>query len=245
MPKKKKQSKKWQRALSLILEALQFSPKWRYLLWAVACALAVLVIVHHVAIVHWLGRIDWALVKDYLAVTVTWPVAILVLGLIFMYRFGESIRDFLGKIDRVKAPWVELSQQQSATPPAPNDEKEEKTVEDLESKVDDGSVKLTKEQVDGLVKLLENMDFKFLNLHLVQNTKNALRLMTQIEVRKSAFLQVYQVPPQVKDQVAERQAILNALLEAGLIYDENDVLKATEKGLRFLTFIGTPAQRTT
>jgi hypothetical protein len=82
------------------------------------------------------------------------------------------------------------------------------------------------------------MDFKFLNLHLVMNTKNALKMMTQMEVRKSAFLQVYQVPPQVTDQIGERRAILSALFDAGLIYEDNDVLKATDRGLRFLAFAG-------
>ncbi|HSE29154.1 MAG TPA: hypothetical protein VLA77_01040 [Candidatus Saccharimonadales bacterium] len=241
--RKKKRGDRLRRVLSTVSQGFRFSLKWRYLLWATICAFVILVVANRVTLAHWLDGVDWVLIKDYLAVIITWPTAILVLGLVFMYRFSEAIRVFLSKIDRLKAVGVELSQQQSVTPPTPTDSKEQKTVEDLESKVDDGSVTLTKRQVDNLVTLLETMDFRFLNLHLVQNTKNALRVMTQSEVRKSAFLQVYQVPPQLTDPVTERQAILNALFDAGLIHEESDILKATEKGVRFLAFIGTPVQQ--
>ena len=95
-----------------------------------------------------LGGIDWVLVKDYLSALVTWHVAVLVLGLVFMYKFTDSIREFLRKMDKFKAPGIE---------------------------------------------------------------------MTQVEARKSAFLQVYQVPSQVVDLIGERQAILNSLNEVQLI----------------------------
>jgi hypothetical protein len=242
---RKKHAHKWRRVLDSIANGLRPGLRWSYLLWALVCVFAVLIIVKHTATVRWLGKIDWVLVKDYLAVIVVWPTAVLALGLIFMYKFNDSIREFLGKMDRLKAPGIEISQQQATTPSIPNDEKEQKTVENLESKVDGGVVTLTNQQVDELVKIVETMDFKFLNLHLVQNTKSALRIMAQIEVKKSTFLQVYQVPPQITDQVAERQAILTALFEAQLIYEEDDVLKPTDKGLRFLAFIGMPIQQIT
>lgn len=243
--KKKKQRNIWQKALNLSAKALYFSLKWRYLLWALVCVLIAWAVTEYGAIAYWFGGLDWVLIKDYLVVIVAWPVAVLVLGLIFMHKFSDSIRDFLRKMDRFKVPGVEVSQQQSTTPPAPNDEKEQKTVEELESKTDDGSLTLTKQQVDELVRVVETMDFRFLNLHLVQNTKNVLRLIAQVVVKKSVFLQSYLLPPQITDQVAERQAILDALFEAQLIEEENDVLKATDKGVRFLAFVSKPVQQTT
>jgi len=240
--RKKKRPNAWQRVTGSIAKALRFSLKKRYLLWASVCVIVVSIAVKHVAVSHWLSGVDWVLVKDFLAVILTLPLAILVLGLTFMYKFSDPIREFLRKMDHFKAPGIEVSQQ-SASPSTPNDEKEQKTVEELESKVNDGSVTLTKQQVDELVSLIETMDFRFLSLQLVYNTKKALGLISQIEVKKSAFLLVYQVPPQVLDQVGERQAILNSLIGAQLIYEENDMLRVTAKGMRFLTFIGAPLQQ--
>lgn len=239
MARKRKKKSKWQRALNATKKGLQFSLKWRYLVWAIVCVLAVLAITNYITVAYWFGHLNWVLIKDYLAIIIAMPVALLVLGLVFMHKFTDSIGEFLKKIDRLKAPGgFEVSQQQSTTPPVPNADTDQKAVEDLESKVDDGSVTLTKQEAEQYIALIETMDFRFLNLHLVQNTKDALRLMTRTEVPKAAFLQVYQVPQQVIDQVGERQAILNALSEAGLMYEDNNVLKVTDKGMRFLAFIG-------
>lgn len=244
MARKRKKKSKWQGALNAAKKGLQFSLKWRYFVWAIVCVLAVLAITNHMTVAYWFGRLNWVLIKDYLAIIVATPVALLVLGLVFMYKFTDSIGEFLKKIDRLKAPGgFEVSQQQSTTPSTPNADTDQKAVEDLESRVDDGSVTLTKQEAEQLIALIETMDFRFLNLHLVQNTKNALRLMAQTEVQKAVFLQVYPVPQQVIDQVGERQAILNALSEAGLIYEDNNALKATDKGLRFLAFIGMLVQQ--
>ncbi len=201
--------------------------------------LGALVLITRQQITHLLRIIDWRLLKDYIALVVTWPVAVLVIGIMFISRFENSIRIFLEKIDRFKAPGVELSQQQSTT--VGGGKVEEKAVENLETKANDGSVTLTKEQIDQLVSMYEEMDFKFLNLHLVQNTKIALQTITQIEARKTIFLQAYQVPSHVANPIVERQAILSTLTEAGLIDENNDILKVTEKGLRFLNFIGMQA----
>ena len=184
-----------------------------------------------------LAQIDWVLVKDYLAVIITWPTAALILGLVFMVKFGDSIRLFLGKLNHLKARGFEVGQQ-AKIPSTESDHKDNEAVSQLENEADNGSVTLTKEQVDQLVGIFEDMDFKFLNLHLVQNTKLALRIINQAEIQQDVFMQAYQVPDNVHDAIQERRAILDALGEANLISNEGGMLRSTERGVRFLSFIG-------
>lgn len=211
--------------------------------WKYVWLFAILVLSFYIAkylpfVPELLAQIDWVLVKDYLAVIITWPTATLILGLVFMVKFGDSIRLFLGKLNHLKARGFEVGQQQAKIPSTESDHKDNEAVSQLENEADNGSVTLTKEQVDQLVGIFEDMDFKFLNLHLVQNTKLALRIINQGELRQDIFMQAYQVPDHVSNAVQERQAILDALGEAGLISNDSGMLKTTEKGIRFLSFIG-------
>lgn len=239
MSKKKKLTKK-QQILKVWSHIARYDIQWRYLWISISMALIWYTIKNFTAFSNFLSILDWRLIKEYLALLLTWPVAVLVLGLLFILKFSNSIRLFLEKIDRMKALGVELSQQQTAIDVGSkqDEEQKDKVVENLESQASDGSATLTKDEIDQLVEMFETMDFKYLNLHLVQNTKNALKLMTGTEVKEATFLQIYQVSPQVGDAVRERQAILNELIVAGLAINNSGTLKVTDKGLRFLKFIG-------
>ena len=219
---------------SMSMEVLNFSIKKRYLSWALVLAFGCFLVVKNTDTASWLNNVDWTLTKDYLAVILTWPVSVLVLCLVFMHKFSESIREFLNKMTRFKAPGFEVSQQQTETPLAPLEEKEQKTVEDLENKVSDGSLYLTQEQVREIVSHFEKMEFKYLNLYLVQNTKDALGVLANTPVLKNAFMQNYPVPSHIADPWGERMAMLNALIDAELITEQNGMIEATAKGKRFL-----------
>jgi hypothetical protein len=238
MSKKRTVNKQKSQAVAPVKPRYSRKISWKYIWLFVALALAFYVARYLPFAPEIFARIDWVLLKDYFAVIITWPTAVFVLSLVFMVKFGDSIRVFLGKLNHVKARGVEIGQQQAKIPSAESDREDNEAVNRLEKESGDGSVTLTKEQADQLVGMFEEMDFKFLNLHLVQNSKLALRIIKQAEIQQDVFMQAYQVPDHVPDVAQERQAILDALGEAGLISNDGGILRATEKGVRFLSFIG-------
>lgn len=191
-----------------------------------------------ICIVYFRNYIDWTILKQYLDTLLAWPPIILVLGLVFMSRFKTPIETFLNRLDRVKAVGVELSQQQTAQTELRQAEEPVTDVKDELKKNADGSVTLTKDQVEKVTQYVEELEFKYLSLHLVQNTKNALKLMNDIEVQRNAFLQIYQVPQNTLNAEAERYAILEALTSNGLAVEDRGIMKITDKGVGFLRYEG-------
>lgn len=238
MTNKKKQDS-WRRIRATILHFGQISPKWSYFWLALVVVAVILLIQNHVSVVHDLHGTDWVLIKDYLAVILTWPTAILTLGLIFIYKFNNSIKIFLEKINYLKAPGVELSQQQSISPspPSQDQQNDQQIVENLSADKTNEGITLTPEQLNDLAAAFEKIEFKYLALHLVQNTVFALLSISTSPITKDYFLQAFQLPSQIINPNLERQAIINELLSNELVV-ENSLLKITEKGNRFLRFMG-------
>ena len=89
-----------------------------------------------------------------------------------------------------------------------------------------------------LAKRAELYEFAYLNLYLVYNSKLALLWFYKVSFTKENFINSFPLPPQIINQTAEKEAIFNALLANGLIEQDGILFRITEKGKRFLKYLG-------
>lgn len=179
-----------------------------------------------------LGLPEYSLIKDYLVAILSLPVAIIVIGLVFLTRFREEVKIFLknSKPKQIGPIETESNQTQAfvtmekktSIPPEPLKTEADKTSE--------GKVEA------------ESFEFYFLdNQTLVFNTKVALLwffLKPNHSSTKNTFTETFILPPNILNPIVEKEAIFGALLVNELILQsENESYKVTEKGERFLKFL--------
>ncbi len=206
----------------------------------------------------------WETIRSYLQTIFSWPVIILTISLVFLFRFTESIKIFLENIKSFKAGPVEVSQHQRGSTPQ---DIEKEVVENLQTKgvtFTDTELKNIEQHIgslsnqvqtvtqesqnkDEIIKYLaersELFEFAYLNYFLVFNTKQALRWFNNIQLKTSTkenFMLSCPLQIQAPNVVAEKEAIFNTLFVNGLIQQEQGGLlyKISEKGVRYLRSIG-------
>lgn len=204
---------------------------------------------------------DLKTVNEFLRVILSWPVVILVLCLIFFRKFSEQISSFLKNVSTVKwgtfeaqrqegkltedvvaktsadlaAQGINLSQEQWG--------QIENLVSELTTTRDQQGITIEKyqEALKATFERAENYEFAFLNLSLVSNTKFALLWFLSQPNKSSTKLNFsfnFQLPPQIINQTAEKEAIFNALLVNVLLTQNGEVFSISEKGEKFLRHIG-------
>ncbi len=201
------------------------------------------------------GIPEYTLIKEYLGLLFSWPVAVLIISLIFLFKFSQSVKTFLENLNFLKAGPIEMGQRQQL--PTSKDI-EEQAAQSLEQK----GVTLTPEQlqrieqafnekdteltnknqaIQYLLERSELFEFAYLSLALVYNTKVALMwfyLQNANSSTKENFLNVYILPPQVTEPQIEKEAIFNSLLVNQLLEQNSGLFTVTEKGKRFLRYMG-------
>ena len=153
----------------------------------------------------------------YLRIILSWPPMVLVISIIFILKFSSSIKTFLGNIFSLKIGSVEISQ------------KQEETNKDILEK---RGIALTEK---------ESYEFKYLSLFLVFNTRRALLWFyksSNNSSTKNNFTNSYDLPPQIDNPEVEKEAIFNALLTNQLLEQKDSLFCVTEKGKRFLKYLG-------
>lgn len=188
----------------------------------------------------------------YLDLILSWPVAVLVIAFLIIFKYSEEIRNFIKNMSSVKWGPFEASHSQG-----PTEDVEEKVEDDLQKK----GVSLTKEEWDQIENLVnqrdaqisqfqdalkatleraENYEFAYLNLALVHNTKLALYWFTLQQSgasTKENFISLFPLPQQIRDPLTEKEAIFNALITNGLLIQDGGAYKTTDKGVKFLEHI--------
>ena len=165
---------------------------------------------------------EYIIIKDYLSTLLSMPIIILIIVFAFFYKFSPSIKIFLENSRISQAGPIGISQHQ--TPTAPTEE----TVA-----TEGGNGEATER--------VENFEFAYLNLALVLNTKFALMwffIQSNHSSTKENFLNSYILSPEITNPTIEKESIFNALLVNQLIEHENGLYRITEKGKRFLRFLG-------
>jgi len=195
------------------------------------------------------------IILEYLRIILSWPTAVFFIGTIFLFKFSNSIKIFLENLRSFRAGPFEFSQQQSSPQEIEKKVEEkleksgitlneeqlkqiEKTFEALSKEKEDKEIKISRQEevIRYLVERAELYKFLYLNLYLVPNSKNALFWFISPST-KDYFIYSFPLSPQIVNQIAEKEAIFNALLSNGLIEQDGLLFKISEEGKRFLKFL--------
>ena len=226
--------------------------------WQIAIVITIAgVMLLLVPILAWRGQFDVfssPSFKDFvslLAVLISWPAAVVLIALLFMKKFTGSIDTYLRSIGKIKLPGgVELQSNQGTAddgegiPPGAlvlSHEQQQQIAEsirDLEqqrnlSAEERAAIQRDFEQMAGFV---IDWKFRFLNLFLVDNSKNVLHWFSANPPQTRASYDALWNAV-IPDQ-NERCAILDALLHMGLLREQDGVVRIDPHGYSFLQFIG-------
>jgi hypothetical protein len=183
--------------------------------------------------------------QNYLKIFVSWPFAVIIIGLCFFLLFKDEIKAFLATVKSIKAGKVEVtSESQIQTDnvaeklpakkkrPSPKEKKLASQLEEMNGKL--GEVNKTVQDKDGLIDFLieKNTSYEnaYLNLLLVPKTKAALRLLAS-GMSKPDIMDELRKNGNSEDEV---QAVFQVLGTNGLIQEEAGQTSVTAKGQRFL-----------
>jgi len=179
------------------------------------------------------------IILEYLSILLSWPLLVFILGIVFLFKFSNSIKTFLENLRSLKAGPFEFSQQQK--PPEEIEKKIEDKLEEsgitLEKEDKEFQISQQQEVIRYWVERAKLYEFLYLNLYLVPNSKTALLWFINPST-KDNFIYSFILPPQIVNQKEEKEAIFNALLSNGLIEQDGILFKISEKGKRFLKFLG-------
>lgn len=166
---------------------------------------------------------EYVLIKDYLGVIISWPISILILGLIFIFKFSDSIAKFL-----------ENSQLDGAGPLQVSPIKQEPSL------VTNSPRSSTGKENDRELELKEISEFLYINSFLVNNSKRALFWFYNQKNQSSTkqnFISMFPLQEQIIDQTIEKENIFNALFSTQLLEKDGENFNVSEKGTKFLKIL--------
>lgn len=198
------------------------------------------------------------IVIDYLNILLGMPAVVLFVLIVFFWKYYSAIDYFIRNM-KVKYKDVEATSQQakniSPDGTQTTDVNEAEVVklskqdvrtiaENIDNLQTDNTTKQQtidslRELVIQLVNRSELFEFKYLSGFLVLNTKIVLRDLYNIgPMSRDSFIRNIFVPVSVIDKFSEQLAIHSALLVNGLIEENGSIAYVSEKGERYLRFIG-------
>jgi len=197
------------------------------------------------------GAVSIDIFTQLASLVVSWPVAFVVVALVFMSRFRGALDFWLRSIRQMKFPGVEI-QSHAPAPPEPTQVPEEGTVSltpkqqaELSAFIQslEEQQKLTQDAKKQIEAQYQKAFFQviawrwaYLNLFFVPNTKLVLHWLytwpRQTRANFEAAWAAYIPNPN------ERAAILDALLGNGMVQEPLGVLEVTPEGEAFLQHIG-------
>lgn len=177
------------------------------------------------------------IIPKYLTLVLTWPVAVFVLGVVFIALFKIEIRFFITNISKIKWGNFETTQQGKAESSQNEELKDSGNALELldEATVQTGAIN-QEEIINALITRAEFYEFAYLDKFLVYNSKQAL-LWFQNPSTKDHFITNFQLLGQIANPIAEKEAIFSALISNSLIQSEGLLVSISEKGIKFLKHI--------
>lgn len=202
---------------------------------------------------------NYKLLLEYFSVILSFPTIVLILGLIFLYRFSDSIKRFFETVRSFKAGPLEFGTQQQQE--ENNFDQSKKALKlnqkgitlkpSQVKKIEKNLIKISEEKAqkdleiknkDEVIKYLigraEFFEFLYLNRYLVLSTKTALFWLYMNPTFKEDFMNKFSISPQILNPIAEKEAILNSLFVSKLLDSNDGIIFVTEKGKRFLRYLG-------
>lgn len=174
------------------------------------------------------------IILNYIIAIVSWPAVFLIVSLIFIFKFKESINSFLKNIASIKIGSLKVEGQAQNFKVDIKDQ-----IKELE-KGEEIQIKDQSERIKYLTKRSEIYEFAYISLFLVYNTKLALQwfyFQALNSSTKGNFVAQFSLPNQIANPLAEKEAIFNALLTNELLEQTGDLFKVSKKGIKFLRHI--------
>lgn len=203
------------------------------------------------------SREDLLVAIELIKAILSWPVALIIIAFVFIFKFSEPIRTFLLEMRWLKAGpsglEIAKSDQQTnidAENPTDRLQSGDKEFDEMELKISD----LRKEAADKdtqiagyqnaieyFVQRSEKFEFLWLNTVLVLRTKFALLALYNQSLRqatKEALMILIDVPAENPKPDEEKESVFNALLVNQLIEQQEGgiLFGVTNKGEKFLRF---------
>ena len=221
-------------------------------------SLAILIIVFGffcvcLPIVLWKYTPDLSAYLKVASIVVSWPTAVVFVAILLTMRFHDALDYFLRNCS-VKLPGgTEIQSQQKTANTAKEDQlppgcailtREQQQnldqfIRDIrqQAQLNAADAGLLNQELTKAYDLAINWKFNYLNLFLVQMTKEILFWFSQqtASMSRANYHNVWQM--WIPD-VTQRDTILNVLLEFGMLQASGDQLSATPHGRGFLAFIG-------
>jgi len=195
-------------------------------------------------------------VLEYFRLIISWPIAITVISMVFVYKFSSEISKFLNDACKLKVGQLELTRQSEVLKVSSNKKRKTSKIKgvtftneqieqlnneftqlasDRDQKIEEINNK--DQLISYLVDRAEKSEFAYFNLFLVPNTKLTLQwLSTQVSATKE-YLKIYIVNNLTQNE-QEFEAIFNALATSELIGYNEGVYLVSDKGKRFLQYLG-------
>ncbi len=187
-----------------------------------------------------------------LGIVLSWPVCVLIIAFTFGATFREQISIFIRNISGIRFPGgTEILSQVKKYPAEAKEVGEE--VEERESKIrvlseelessfeELESSLLDKEKLETLLQLKDAQaafwEFRYLDLHLVYNTKHVLVWFSRTNaITRAQFHSLWSAP--FIQEYSERNAIIEALLSYQLVIEATGFISITDKGRRYIQYAG-------
>lgn len=198
------------------------------------------------------GRFSTTDLFTLLNTVLSWPVATIVVAVLFIFRFRSSIDELLSNIASMRFPGGIEIQSHVQAPASDVDEIEESNISIPESDLKemdssivplDESEGISKEELQMIqneyrhkVEECKLWKFQYLNLFFVQQTKNVLNWFSKSAPRTR---QQYNLiwAPYIPNQ-EQRKVILEVLIQNGMLEESNGIIRITQEGHSFLQFTG-------
>jgi len=184
----------------------------------------------------------------FLQIILSWPVAVLVIFVLFFFKFKSAIETFLRNIKCIKTPWGAEIQSQSGSEETKTEgrlvspEEEQNLQTEIKKLLNESHLNLQqKEQLRTELKRVYDAafawKFSYLNLFYVYKTKQVLLSVAHLQTFSKEFYH-NGWKTLIQDE-AERNTILDVLASNGMLSTIDGVhYKVTDQGYRFLEFIG-------
>ena len=188
-----------------------------------------------------------------LEVTLSWPVAVLVIFVIFFVKFNVAIEAFLKNIKSIKTPWGGEVQTQTQTQTISNDAEKEKgryISPEEEKKLEEGIRNLLErdqltlsqkekleQEVEKAYNSVRHWKFTYLNIFFIPITKQVLNWAATIKNFDKQFYHI--VWSLTIPEESNRNVILDVLTSNFMLETLDGInYKITSHGYEFLQFIG-------
>ena len=180
------------------------------------------------------------LMHEYLKIIFALPSVILIISFAVLFLYKDEIRNILKRLKMLK--FGSLFQAEGGGFEKGDEENkavsesEQVAVEMIKKKKDEGIEKLEREYGN----MLEREYFRYLSIFLDENAKKALLFFKDERFSTTDFLGSFS-PFYLRGGYTHEQQkhiILDALLREGLLLENGDTIYISDKGKRFLEFIG-------